>query len=174
MPEEKKLIPLTGEAPASITPSRWPVIARANWWDSEHRSQANTMHHLAVRQHADGRTIVYGSVEAGPGGQYGGFEPTHGGELLPPGADLAAALGRVAREVGVRPHLLRDALAELPPRDLDREFDLPALRERHRHLVLDLVQMEWMLGEASAAGAGQGADAPRNEEDLANHETGGD
>ena len=60
----KLTITLTGRAPVKITKENWPVIASGedNWYNGEHESQANRTKSwkLIVRQHADGRTLVYG------------------------------------------------------------------------------------------------------------------
>ena len=59
----KRTITLTGRPPVSIDEDQWPEIARAtdDRYDGEFRSQANrvTDYSVRVRQHADGRAIVY-------------------------------------------------------------------------------------------------------------------
>ena len=67
MPNENPYltITLTGRAPVKITKEDWPVIASGEdkWYDDgQHECQANRTNSwkLIVRQHADGRTLVYG------------------------------------------------------------------------------------------------------------------
>ena len=61
---KKLTITLTDRPPVKITEADWPVIADGSWkdWDNTYEFQANRTWAawLKVRQHADGRTIVYG------------------------------------------------------------------------------------------------------------------
>jgi hypothetical protein len=60
-----RTITLTGSRPVSIDEDDWPVIASSGWddCDSQYEFQANRKAEatLKVRQHADGRSIVYGT-----------------------------------------------------------------------------------------------------------------
>ena len=62
---KQRTITLTGRRPVTIYEDQWPVIAEASWddYDNQHEFQANRKAeaHLKVRQHADGRTLVYGA-----------------------------------------------------------------------------------------------------------------
>lgn len=79
----KLLITMSERRPLSINVEEWPIIARADWHDGQVECQANNERHIRVRQHADGRRIVYGLQEAGDGGQYAGTRNPEGGFLLP-------------------------------------------------------------------------------------------
>lgn len=60
---EKRTITLTDRAPVAITADKWPLIASAedNDFDGQSDFQANrkSKWFLGIRQHKDGRTIVY-------------------------------------------------------------------------------------------------------------------
>lgn len=68
--------------PLKIDPSVWTLIAQAEYYNGQHRSQANTIRQIKVRQHEDGRRIVYGMQFAGNGGQHAGTRNPAGGFLL--------------------------------------------------------------------------------------------
>lgn len=61
---KKLTITLTDRPPVKITEDDWPIVAEAKYshHDGQVECQANrrTLGWLKVRQHADGRTIVYG------------------------------------------------------------------------------------------------------------------
>lgn len=78
----RRIIPLTGRAPVKIDDSLWPIIAKASTFSGEHECQANTIAWIRVRRHADGRVLVYGCRESGPGGWPVGAAGWRGGELL--------------------------------------------------------------------------------------------
>lgn len=84
---EKKTrkIVLSERRPVTIALEDWPVIADARrfWGGSGHECQANETGYIRVRQHADGRTLVYCSRDSGPGGMEIGYRGAEGGFLLP-------------------------------------------------------------------------------------------
>ena len=59
-----RTITLTGRAPVRIREDEWPVIASGSYkdWDNQYEFQANRVWKVSirVRQHPDGRAIVYG------------------------------------------------------------------------------------------------------------------
>jgi hypothetical protein len=61
---DKLTITLTGRAPVTVDKDAWPIIAEASdhLYDGQYDFQANchTRAKLIVRQHADGRAVVYG------------------------------------------------------------------------------------------------------------------
>lgn len=75
-------ITMSERRPLKIDPELWPVIADAKRHDNAIKSQANNVWTIRVREHADGRRLVYGSHEAGQGGQYAGFRERHAGYLV--------------------------------------------------------------------------------------------
>lgn len=111
---EKLTIILTDRAPVTVTKDKWPLIAEAKEWDSEHESQATRIWKLSVRQHDDGRTIVYGTYWS----RYRKERGLEAGELLPAGDDIPATIKRVA--TNCRCEKIADAcISDLPPVDLD-------------------------------------------------------
>ena len=67
--DKKRTVTLTDRPPVKISEAAWPVIAKASNHDTHYEVQANNLWHITVREHDDGRRIVYGSKSAGPGGQ---------------------------------------------------------------------------------------------------------
>lgn len=55
-----RTITLTDRPPVTIREDQWPVIATAKWWDNTYECQANRTASVRVREHEDGRRIVYG------------------------------------------------------------------------------------------------------------------
>ena len=117
-------VTLTGRRPVQIDKAEWPIVASADDDSLSHRGidyacyqealargEADR-YRLKVRQHADGRTIVYGVLDAATA--WTGNEDHRGGELLAPGADVAAAIRRVGEECGLPDRVIRDCVADLP------------------------------------------------------------
>ena len=140
---KKRTITLTGRAPVTIREDRWPIIAKAHGnsnptgaeQDPARHSQAVhrgelDIYHLIVRQHADGRTIVYAILDGA--GAWTGTEDRRGGELLEPGADIATAILRVGVDVGIPRDVIRECIADLPAEDLDKDDDGGDSPPRHR------------------------------------------
>lgn len=127
-----RTITLTDRPPVKITDDTWPVIAHGT-------GKSSVCYHtpipdyqvdsydLRVRQHADGRTIVYGILNAASA--WTGTEDCRGGVILTPPGDgpLTADDGRVvAGEVvvnairrigtlcGFPDAVIRDCIADLP------------------------------------------------------------
>jgi hypothetical protein len=124
-------ITLTGRAPVKIKKDEWDVIASAGdkEFDNQYEFQANRIAtwKLTVRQHGDGRTIVYGAQSYTTQFQGESDSSARGGELLDKGADIPAAIARVAEELesrlpevegvwtrGVFPRLAHECTADLP------------------------------------------------------------
>lgn len=125
----KLTITLTGRKPVTIVKKDWPVVASATEeeWDNQYKVQANrtAIFKLTVRQHADGRAIVYGvhSYDSQYQGEHG--RDVRGGELLEKDADIPVAILRVAAELEARmpdgqwsrgywPRLAHECTADLP------------------------------------------------------------
>jgi hypothetical protein len=71
---------------------------------------------LALRQHEDGRMILYGRFFT----RWQGENDARAGVLLAPGADVAIAAQQVADDLGCSdPMLVRELLAEMPPITLE-------------------------------------------------------
>lgn len=124
-------ITLTGARPARIVKTDWPIVAKAsgdsysgNDYGRHQQAQAQgevDEYRLVVRQHADGRAIVYAIVDAAISAWHApaGGEDYRGGELLDAGAaaDLVAAIQRVGHEAvahALPERLVRECIADLP------------------------------------------------------------
>ena len=125
MANEKLTITLTGRAPVTVNKGQWPIIASAKWHDGgEFEHRANRHRSLVVRQHDDGRTIVYGVYST----NWQGELDARGGELLTVnGADadnigdaaqVIAAIYRVADYLQFDRHFADRCIADLPAEEL--------------------------------------------------------
>ena len=121
-------IPLSERRPVQIDKSEWPLIASADWHAGEHKSQASEVAYLRVRQHADGRTLVYGDRDSGPGGMRAGYRATHGGYLLVPHASAPESM--VAGPAGLSGPLVSH-------RDVDPTEIVRAIRRVAGAIALD-------------------------------------
>jgi hypothetical protein len=125
-----RTITLTDRPPVKIRDDAWPVIAEASGdsyrgGDYARRNQARHQgevdkYTLKVRQHEDGRTLVYGILDAANAawGAPAGGEDHRGGELLEAGADIAAAIRRVGESCDLPDSIIRECIAALPPEEL--------------------------------------------------------
>lgn len=98
----QRTITLTGRPPVRIDEDNWPVIASAadKDWDNQYESQANRTWKwwVTVRQHADGRAIVYAGYAYTTQYQNGRDYSARNGQLLPARAG-AVAICDAIREV---------------------------------------------------------------------------
>ena len=126
MTTAKKIkITLSDASPVSIDPEAWPIVARADWHDGQVECQANNERTIRVREHADGRRIVYGRQFAGNGGQYMGTRNPEAGYLIPAGesrhgeGDEATirAIRRVAGAIG-DDELGAECIGDLPAQEI--------------------------------------------------------
>jgi hypothetical protein len=122
-----RTITLTDRRPVTIREDEWPVIARAtgdSWGpngdharhDQARRQGELDQYALRVRQHADGRAIVYGVLDAASA--WTGSEDYRAGEVLSAGADVAAAIRRVGETCHLPDALIRECIADLPAEEL--------------------------------------------------------
>jgi hypothetical protein len=117
MTTEKKIrITMSERRPLSIDPDLWPTVAEADWHNGTVACQANTVRCIRVRQHADGRRIVYGFQDAGPGGQHIGTRNPAGGFLLPDGSSDDETIRAIRRVGGILDdaELAEECIADLP------------------------------------------------------------
>lgn len=118
---EKKTITITmsEQSPLKLDPETWPIIASADRHDGAVACQANTEWYIRVREHADGRRVVYGGKTAGNGGQYASFRELRGGYLVAPGDEQATirAIRRIAGIIG-DDQLGAECIGDLPAREL--------------------------------------------------------
>lgn len=112
--DDHRIITLTGQPPVRIQPEDWPLIARAEDWTGTHRRDAAKRWRLEVLQHDDGRAIVAGEYVT----LWEGDRDYEGGELVPAGGDIVAAIRRIAEEIGGDARLVQRCIADLPAVDL--------------------------------------------------------
>ena len=120
-----RTITLTDRPPVTIHEVAWPLIARATddsgGANDDGRRAAGELdtYALRVRQHTDGRTIVYGVLG---GSLWTGTEDYRGGELLEAsqssGADIVAAIRRVGAWCQLPDSVIRACIAALPAEEL--------------------------------------------------------
>jgi len=121
-----RTITLTDRRPVKIIEDEWPVLARATGDsyqgdDYARRQQAQAIgelddYYLYVRQHAEGRTIVYGILDAA--NAWTCSESRRGGQLLDAGADIAAAIREVGEDCGLPDSVIRECIADLPAEEI--------------------------------------------------------
>ncbi len=109
-----RTITLFDRQPVRIRVDDWAQIASAKDWDNQYEFQANRTWNLRVRQHADGRAVVYGTYST----QFQGERDRAGGELLANGADIAAAIRRVGERMQFGADLIDECIADLPAQAL--------------------------------------------------------
>ena len=117
-----RTITLTDRPPVTIREDQWPCIAEAidDQDEGEIKIQSNRTRDwwIRVRQHVDGRALVYAynSYSTAWQGEQGYCRRT--GELLPAGTstDLIAAIRRVGRDLPA--DLVQECIADLPAEEL--------------------------------------------------------
>ena len=138
----KKTITLTGRPPVQIEEANWPLIAnaKAKNFEGQFESQSNrtSTWFVGVRQHEDGRTIVYATYEYDTRWQGARSLEAKRGVLLPIGNpmddstdDIVRAIQEVCRDISGAEHqgsdsdrwseLTHECIADLPVVDLDEE-----------------------------------------------------
>ena len=135
---KKIKITMSERRPLSIVEDEWPLIASADWHNGQVECQANTIRRIKVREHADGRRLVYGFARAGNGGQHAGTRNPEGGFLVsakvgypvPSAVDdeTVRAIRRIGGILG-DDALADECIADLPAEDLD---DAPPVRAASR------------------------------------------
>ncbi len=104
---KQRTITLTNAAPVRIRDIDWPILSQSTWDDD-----ADTLTWwLKVRQHADGRALVYG------GRDHDSEPDVRGGELVETGGDIVGAIRRVAATVGAK-ECGDECIARLPAVEL--------------------------------------------------------
>ena len=125
--QERFVITLTDHAPVRISKDKWPVLSSVNetlYSDDPDPSSNDKVKsgvvRLIVRQHQDGRAIVYGVHENDdPLGNDDFSYNRRGGELLPSASDLPATIKRVGTSLGINEELIQACIAGHPAVDLD-------------------------------------------------------
>lgn len=122
--DKKMKIEMTDRRPVQIIKSEWPVIAQGSGDsfggnDGARHQQALLQgeldeYRITVRQHADGRSIVYGGLSAG----WSGNQSWTAGYLLNPGADITQYIYKVAGVCSI-PHVIaHECITNLPAENL--------------------------------------------------------
>jgi hypothetical protein len=123
-----RTITLTGRPPVKIREDQWPIIACGSYeaWDNQYRFQANrtTDLNIRVRQHEDGRTIVYGVYQYDTAFQHERNVTHRVGYVLEPGEDVIEAIQRVGRDL------------------IDRDVDATIVRDVVDECIADLPAVE--------------------------------
>ena len=138
-----RTITLTGRPPVKIVEEQWPVLAEASYHDYEGEYDFQSFRHwrgsIVLRQHADGRAIVYAVCTYQTACQNENGYAQRAGELLRPAAfptgqtvggaetaDIIAAIRRVHASIDIVDddhldmwRLLADeCIADLPAEEL--------------------------------------------------------
>lgn len=120
-PPKQRTITMSGRLPVRIKEQDWPIVASAQLSDARPGHNWTRKVEMYVRQHADGRRLVYGTCRSTIDG-----EPhKRGGELLDPGDDLVHMANEMAKALGYKapdytPEDLANALlADMPAEPLD-------------------------------------------------------
>lgn len=125
--DKKIKIVLSERAPVTISEKDWPVIAKADAFGdvsggpARIQVQANQEWFIKVREHRDGRRLVYGSNFRGNGGMPEGWKSSSGGFLLAGEKDMQTATVRAIRRVaGIinNDYLADETIAELPSEEI--------------------------------------------------------
>jgi hypothetical protein len=122
----KRTITLTDRRPITINEEDWPVVAKATgdsyssndysrYQQSLSRGELDK-YSIRVRQHEDGRAIVYAVFDAASA--WTGSEDRKGGELLASGADLVEAIRRVGADSNIPDSVVRECVADLPAEEV--------------------------------------------------------
>lgn len=129
----KLTITLTGRKPVTIVKDQWPIIAEAGDknWDNQYEFQANRTwdYDLKVRQHEDGRTIIYGIYRYDTHFQNESGAGIRGGEMVA-ADEVISAIQRVGKwmadnlpsnhadEAEIFNRLVNECIADLPAEEL--------------------------------------------------------
>lgn len=110
--EDREIVILLSERqPVKIFSDEWPFIAKSKWnnggWESY--NQASRRARIFVREHGDGRRIVYGWLLTNVDGE----RNKRAGFILAAGDDVVRAIRRVAGVLGLS-CLADDCIADLP------------------------------------------------------------
>ena len=105
-PKTRTII-LTDRRPVTILEHDWPLIAKATGGPGPLHT-----YRLMVRQHADGRTLVYGVLD---GATADADHPTYrGGVLLANDSQLIRAIHRVGASCHLPESIIAECIADLP------------------------------------------------------------
>lgn len=125
-PSKTRKITLSDRAPVTVVERDWPVIAKATGdscdsFDYARHQQAVSRgecdrYYLTVRQHEDGRSVVYAVLDAATAWTHS--ETRREGQVLDAGANVASAIRTVGERCGLPDSVIRDCIAALPAEQL--------------------------------------------------------
>jgi hypothetical protein len=107
---EMLTVKLFDHAPVRVVKDDWPLIASAKDWDNQYEFQANRTWTLRVRQHADGRALVYGLHTT----QFQHERGREGGMLVASKDEIPAAVHKVAERLKFPVELAEECINDLP------------------------------------------------------------
>lgn len=100
---DKLTITLTGRPPVTLDKGCWPLLAEAttHLYNGQYDFQSftHTRAAIRVRQHTDGRAVVYGTYSYDTAYQGARDASARRGRLLPAGVDIPEAILKVAEEM---------------------------------------------------------------------------
>lgn len=99
--KKRVTIALSEERPVRIDPEEWPVISTADWYSGQYDCQSFDAVWIKVRQHDDGRMLVYGYAGDGRGGGRPGRRTVTAGYQVSADAEETAIVRAVRRVAGV-------------------------------------------------------------------------
>lgn len=108
-----RTITLTDAPPVRIKEDNWPVIAQASGAGVD--DLPTTKNNLVVRQHADGRVIVYAVRQCGDEYDRAGYVLDDTSTMV---EELPPHIHRVGEQANVPIDIARRCIADLPPVDL--------------------------------------------------------
>lgn len=124
-----RTITLSRRQPVKVNEDDWPVIASASdkEWDNQYECQANRISkwYVGVRQHEDGRAIVYATYSYSTNWQGARDYSARHGQLLAADADICAAIREVCGDMAASEHNGEDASRWAQLAD-DCQADMPA------------------------------------------------
>jgi hypothetical protein len=111
-----RTITLTDRPPVRIVENDWLTIASVRRHDGETYLASLRRYWMTVRQHQDGRTIVYGRHQT----QHFSEEGIAGGELLNEydPIEVISAIHRVGKTIGASDAIIAACIADLPIEDI--------------------------------------------------------
>lgn len=108
-------IKMSERRPVKIVVADWPIVASAHRHNGTIACQANYEWDIIVREHADGRRLVYGWLRRGPGGVRADWRGSEGGFLLPSAdSETIRAIRRIGGIIGDEA-LADECIADLSP-----------------------------------------------------------
>ncbi len=111
------VVVLNGGCPVLISPSEWTLLSDARILMPVEMGHER----LAVRQHGDGRSIVYGYAQLDESSGFAAFNifSERGGEIVSVGSDLLGAIKRVGATLRFSSETIRACINGLPAQDLE-------------------------------------------------------